>query len=234
MSRVKRGNNIIRSPLTTDCNIPRGCSRYRALEELEKKVEARWNKWNRSQIRVDRDEEEAEVAKKKDNNDEAVEATEPIVTTDATVEPDVPAAESVADVSSNTISEPEVIEDALVDIDTSSSLEHQSSDTSPVAATGVSSCAEVESEPSSAPVTEGSDSTPQVEYVEEIVSSQEAAIDIEESTAQLEDDSEPTEPSFYPPTSSDVPTSSYPPVSSGAFSVATIRASDQQPVAIYP
>ncbi|KAE9409326.1 hypothetical protein BT96DRAFT_913480 [Gymnopus androsaceus JB14] len=161
-----------------------------ALEELEKKVEARWNKWNRSQVRVDRDEEEAEVAEKKDNNDEAVEATESIVATDATVEPDVPAAESVADTLPSTPT-------------TSSSLDHQSSDTSPVAATEVSILPLL--------VTEGSDSTPQVEHMEEVVSLQEAAI--EESAAQPEDDSESTE-SSYPPTSSDAPTSSYPPVSS--------------------
>ncbi|KAE9410319.1 hypothetical protein BT96DRAFT_912533 [Gymnopus androsaceus JB14] len=160
-----------------------------ALEDLEKKVEARWNKWHKSQVRVDRDDEEEVKA----NNDEAVEATEqPTVATDATVEPDVPASETVADVSSNP---------TLPSTSTSLLLLTQSR-SSPVAATEVSSYAEVEPEPT---VTEDSDST-QVEHLEEIISSQEAVIDIEASATQPEDDS-----------------------NSGDSSVATIRDSDQQP-----
>lgn len=181
-----------------------------ALEELEKKVEARWNKWNKSQVRVDRDEDEAEVAEEKGNDNGAVGISEQ-PTADVA---DIPAIETVPQTTSDPI--PETTSEAPIDIDTVSLVE--SSDVSPVEVPSYEEVVEhlmpEHTSESSIPVDElVSDSSPLSELIEETVEQ-------EQAPQTIEDNGDSTD-------------SSYPPVSSGASSIATIRASDPHPTSEY-
>ncbi|KAJ3910415.1 hypothetical protein F5879DRAFT_929464 [Lentinula edodes] len=224
-----------------------------ALEELEQKVESRWNKWNKSH-RVEREEEVEEVQKKVEDaaessqENQAASAPDDVVAVQAAVElatdlttasPSSPASPSAVHVSADDVSQrPSYTEVAKHHLSEASLPAADSSSTDPDALPPVEVTEHIENSSS----VEASD--PQVERhsQEEVVPSDanvEASVvepvhraedNVTGIEAQAETLTEPEVPaSSYPPTYNSSEPSSYPPVSS-ASTVAPIRPPETQAV----
>ncbi|KAF8823858.1 hypothetical protein HHX47_DHR9000008 [Lentinula edodes] len=224
-----------------------------ALEELEQKVESRWNKWNKSH-RVEREEEEEEVQKKVEDaaepsqENQAASAPDDVVAVQAAVElatdlttasPSSPASPSAVHVSTDDVSQrPSYAEVAKHHLSEASLPAADSSSTDPDALPPVEVTEHIENSSS----VEASDHQVERHSQEEVVPSDanvEASVvepvhraedNVTGIEAQAEILTEPKVPaSSYPPTSDSSEPSSYPPVSS-ASTVAPIRPPETQAV----
>lgn len=224
-----------------------------ALEELEQKVESRWNKWNKSH-RVEREEEVEEVQKKVEDaaepsqENQAASAPDDVVAVQAAVElapdlpttsPSSPASPSAVHVSTDDVSQrPSYAEVAKHHLSEASLPAADSSSTDPDALPPVEVTEHIENSSS----VEASDHQVERHSQEEVVPSDanvEASVvepvhraedNVTGIEAQAEILTEPKVPaSSYPPTSDSSEPSSYPPVSS-ASTVAPIRPPETQAV----
>lgn len=220
-----------------------------ALEELEQKVESRWNKWNKT-LRVEREEEVEEVQKKVEDpaefsqENQAASTPDDVVVVQAAVElaPDLPTASpssaspSAVHVSTDDVSQPPSYAEVAKHHLSEAPLPADSSSTVPDALPPVKVTELIESSSS----LEGSDTQVERRSQEEVVPSDanaEASIvepvpraedNVTGTEAQAETLTEPEVPSSaYPPTSNTSEPSFYPPVFS-ASSVAPIRPPETQ------